>query len=109
MKFLIKAMLVATAISATSCTVIKGRPAEQVKRFDDWRLCAELGDFTYRYNSEWIWNISKEIEARNLTENEGCKAVYMQRIRERLLRARVSAEPPTFKDALKNYGPQPMR
>lgn len=102
MKFLIKPILFVAAISATSCTVFKGGPSEQVKKFDDWRLCAELADFTFRYNSEWVWSIAKEIELRNLTESENCKSVYTQRIKARLTKSRISAEPPTFKEALSN-------
>ncbi|MEC4728434.1 hypothetical protein HWQ46_23175, partial [Shewanella sp. D64] len=45
--------------SASGCTVFLGQPSEHVGKFDDWELCSELADKTYKYHPSWSWAILK--------------------------------------------------
>jgi hypothetical protein len=101
MKFQFKWFFFGIAMTATSCSIFKGSPDDRVKEFDDWRLCTELADFTFRYHSEWIWHVGKEINERGLNNDEKCRTVYTNRMTDLLKRNRISAQPLPFDEALK--------
>jgi hypothetical protein len=98
----VRVLIPSVVLLLSSCAVIMGTPEERSQNFDDWRLCHELADFTFKYDSEWIWHISNEVEKRNLINDEQCISVYQSRMSQLMKKYNLNATPLTFKEALKN-------
>ena len=84
----------------SACTVFLGEPNERVGKFNEFDLCTELANKTFKYHAAWQWAISDEIKTRNLESPERCMSIYDNRM-SRLMR-KFKATPTSFSEAL-NY------
>jgi hypothetical protein len=84
----------------SACSVFKGPPEEQAKNFDNWRLCQELADFTFKYHPQWVWSIVDEIKSRGLDSDPKCSSAYQGRMAGLMERHRLNARTIPFDEAM---------
>ena len=102
MKFLKVLSLALAIVNLSACTFFLGSPSVRAAKFDDWELCHELADKTFKYHAAWAWAISEEIKKRELDKSERCKTIYKNRM-NRFMR-KVNSKPVSFEDALNGTG-----
>ena len=93
-----KLALILTPLLISSCTVFLGAPKERVDKFEDWELCTELANKTFKYHSQWHWAITNEIKSRELNNSAMCRSAYDARMGR--FSAKRKIVPISFQDAL---------
>ncbi len=93
-----KTVLILVPFFLSSCTVFLGEPKERVNKFNDWELCTELANKTFKYHPQWHWAITSEIKSRQLNNADICRSAYDARMGRFSAKRRIIAIP--FQDAL---------